>query len=98
MTDGTGAHSSSYGNPWDSLLEELNRDEEIQENSDVDDDFNTDDRQARVNAMRYSFILDDQLFLIVLYGLVYQTYYKLMFLLIGLFQVDGKLTLWKQIH
>ena len=98
MTDGTGAHSSSSGNPGDSLLEELNRDEEIQENAGVDDDFNTDDRQAWINAMRYSFILDDQLFLIVLSDLVCLPYYKLMFLLIGLFQADGNLTLWKQIH
>ncbi|KAL2598055.1 hypothetical protein AAZV13_11G200000 [Glycine max] len=52
MTDGTGAHSSSSGNPGDSLLEELNRDEEIQENAGVDD-FNTDDRQAWINAMRW---------------------------------------------
>ncbi|KHN17913.1 Anaphase-promoting complex subunit 2 [Glycine soja] len=34
-------------------IEELNRDEEIQENAGVDDDFNTDDRQAWINAMRW---------------------------------------------
>ncbi|QCD98503.1 anaphase-promoting complex subunit 2 [Vigna unguiculata] len=53
LTDGTGGNSSSSGNPGDSLLEELNRDEEIQENAGVDDDFNSDDRQAWTNAMRW---------------------------------------------
>ncbi|CAJ1864646.1 unnamed protein product [Sphenostylis stenocarpa] len=53
LTDGTGGNSSSSGNPGDSLLEELNRDEEIQENAGVDDDFNSDDRQAWINAMRW---------------------------------------------
>ncbi|XP_014494749.1 anaphase-promoting complex subunit 2 [Vigna radiata var. radiata] len=53
LTDGTGGNSSSSANPGDSLLEELNRDEEIQENAGVDDDFNSDDRQAWINAMRW---------------------------------------------
>ncbi|XP_024638273.1 anaphase-promoting complex subunit 2 isoform X2 [Medicago truncatula] len=53
LTDGTGGNSSASGNPGDSLLEELNRDEEIQENFGIDDDFNTDDRQAWINATRW---------------------------------------------
>ncbi|CAL0312229.1 unnamed protein product [Lupinus luteus] len=53
LTDGTGGNSSASGNPGDSLLEELNRDEEIQEDAGVDDDFNTDDRQAWINATRW---------------------------------------------
>ncbi|CAL5212962.1 unnamed protein product [Lathyrus oleraceus] len=53
LTDGTGGSSSASGNPGDSLLEELNRDEEIQENFGIDDDFNTDDRQAWINATRW---------------------------------------------
>ncbi|XP_057420058.1 anaphase-promoting complex subunit 2 [Lotus japonicus] len=53
LTDGTGGNSSASGNPGDSLLEELNRDEEIQENVGVDDDFNTDDREAWINASRW---------------------------------------------
>ncbi|XP_045814151.1 anaphase-promoting complex subunit 2-like isoform X1 [Trifolium pratense] len=53
LTDGTGGNSSASGNPGDSLLEELNRDEEIQENIGIDDDFNTDDRQAWLNATRW---------------------------------------------
>ncbi|XP_027336585.1 anaphase-promoting complex subunit 2 isoform X1 [Abrus precatorius] len=53
LTDGTGGNSSSSGNSGDSLLEELNRDEEIQENAGVEDDFNTDDRQAWINATRW---------------------------------------------
>lgn len=63
LTDGTGGNSSASGNPGDSLLEELNKDEEIQENAGIDDDFNTDDRQAWINATRYIYIMDDdQLF------------------------------------
>ncbi|KAL5553745.1 hypothetical protein UlMin_041146 [Ulmus minor] len=50
LTDGTGGNSNISGNTGDSLLEELNRDEESQENSGLDDDFNTDDRQAWINA------------------------------------------------
>ncbi|KAJ7953843.1 Anaphase promoting complex subunit 2 [Quillaja saponaria] len=53
LTDGTGGNSSISGNPGDSLLEELNRDEEIQEDVGLDDDFNTDDRQAWINATRW---------------------------------------------
>ncbi|XP_057748812.1 anaphase-promoting complex subunit 2 [Arachis stenosperma] len=53
LTDGTGGNSSASGNPGDSLLEELNRDEEIQEDVGIDDDFNTDDRQAWINAARW---------------------------------------------
>ncbi|RHN44694.1 putative cullin, winged helix-turn-helix DNA-binding domain, anaphase-promoting complex subunit 2 [Medicago truncatula] len=53
LTDGTSGNSSASGNPGDSLLEELNRDEEIQENFGIDDDFNTDDRQAWINATRW---------------------------------------------
>lgn len=53
LTDGTSGNSSASGNPGDSLLEELNRDEEMQENVGTDDDFNTDDRQAWINATRW---------------------------------------------
>ncbi|XP_045811340.1 anaphase-promoting complex subunit 2-like isoform X1 [Trifolium pratense] len=52
LTDGTSGNSSASGNLGDSLLEELNRDEEVQENFGIDDDFNTDDRQAWINATR----------------------------------------------
>lgn len=85
LTDGTGGNSSSSGNPGDSLLEELNRDEEMQENAGVDDDFNTDDRQAWINASRYIYILDDNQ-LIELFFLIWSAFHitKLMFLLIGL--------------
>ena len=58
LTDGSGGNSCASGNPGDSLLEELNRDEEIQDVG-VEDDFNTDDRQAWINAARYICILDD---------------------------------------
>jgi len=84
LTDGTGGNSSSSGNPGDSLLEELNRDEEIQENAGVDDDFNSDDRQAWINAMRYICVLDDdQLPLNVLSDMICLPYYKITFLLIA---------------
>ncbi|KAK2381619.1 anaphase-promoting complex subunit [Trifolium repens] len=53
LTDGTSGNSSASGNLGDSLLEELNRDEEVQENFGIDDDFNTDDRQAWINATRW---------------------------------------------
>lgn len=53
LTDGTGGNSNGPGNTGDSLLEELNRDEESQENNGADDDFNTDDKQAWINAQRY---------------------------------------------
>jgi len=58
LTDGTGGNSNASGNPEDSLLEELNRDEEFQENFGIDDDFNTDGRHAWINATRYIYILD----------------------------------------
>ncbi|PSS28755.1 Anaphase-promoting complex subunit like [Actinidia chinensis var. chinensis] len=53
LTDGTGGNSSGPGNTGDSLLEELNRDEESQENTGVEDDINTDDKQAWINAERW---------------------------------------------
>ncbi|KAK2446336.1 anaphase-promoting complex subunit [Trifolium repens] len=53
LTDGTSGNSTASGNLGDSLLEELNRDEEVQENFGIDDDFNTDDRQAWINATRW---------------------------------------------
>ncbi|XP_021747051.1 anaphase-promoting complex subunit 2-like isoform X1 [Chenopodium quinoa] len=52
LTDGSGGNASS-GNAGDSLLEELNRDEENQDSIDLDDDFNTDDKQAWLNAQRW---------------------------------------------
>lgn len=51
LTDGTGGNPNGFGNAGDSLLEELNRDEENQENVGVDDDFNIDDKQAWINAV-----------------------------------------------
>ncbi|KAJ4972980.1 hypothetical protein NE237_006154 [Protea cynaroides] len=53
LTDGSGGNPSGSGNTGDSLLEELNRDEENQENGDCDDDFNTDDKQAWINSERW---------------------------------------------
>ncbi|XP_057494205.1 anaphase-promoting complex subunit 2-like [Actinidia eriantha] len=53
LTDGTGGNSSGPGNTGDSLLEELNRDEESQENTGVEDDINADDKQAWINADRW---------------------------------------------
>ncbi|KAL6983462.1 anaphase-promoting complex subunit 2 [Sarracenia purpurea var. burkii] len=53
LTDGTGGNSNGPGNTGDSLLEELNRDEESQENICVDDNINTDDKQAWINAERW---------------------------------------------
>ncbi|GMN41892.1 hypothetical protein TIFTF001_011113 [Ficus carica] len=53
LTDGSGGNSNISGNTGDSLLEELNRDEENQENTGLDDDFNTDDKQAWINAKRW---------------------------------------------
>lgn len=50
LTDGTGGNPNGSGNPGDSLLEELNRDEENQENIGLDDDFSTDDKQAWIDA------------------------------------------------
>ncbi|KAF9623696.1 hypothetical protein IFM89_003841 [Coptis chinensis] len=53
LTDGPGGSPNGPGNTGDSLLEELNRDEENQENSGCDDDFNSDDKQAWINAERW---------------------------------------------
>ncbi|KAL3501441.1 hypothetical protein ACH5RR_035890 [Cinchona calisaya] len=53
LTDGTGGSNSVSGSSGDSLLEELNRDEENQENTNVDDDVNTDDKQAWINAQSW---------------------------------------------
>ncbi|XP_077224697.1 anaphase-promoting complex subunit 2-like [Tasmannia lanceolata] len=53
LTDGTGGNPNGPGNAGDSLLEELNRDAENQENGDCDDDFNSDDKQAWINAERW---------------------------------------------
>ncbi|POO03500.1 Anaphase-promoting complex subunit [Trema orientale] len=53
LTDGTGGNSNISGNTGDSLLEELNRDEESLENTGLDDDFHTDDKQAWINAARW---------------------------------------------
>lgn len=53
LTDGTGGNSNVSGNTGDSLLEELNRDEEGQENVGLDDDFHADDKQAWINASRW---------------------------------------------
>lgn len=55
LTDGTGGNPNGAGSSGDSLLEELNRDEENQDNTNVDDDFNTDDKQAWLNAQRYAY-------------------------------------------
>jgi len=99
LTDGTSGNSSASGNPGDSLLEELNRDEEIQENFGIDDDFNTDDKQAWINATRYIYTMDfDSQF--SLFRLMWSTcqVVKLMFLLNGIFQADGNLILWKLIY
>ncbi|KAK2636170.1 hypothetical protein Ddye_030962 [Dipteronia dyeriana] len=48
-----GTQTDLSGNTGDSLLEELNRDEESQENVGIDDDINVDDKQAWINAMRW---------------------------------------------
>lgn len=53
LTDGTGGSNSTSAGAGDSLLEELNRDEENQENTGVDDDVSTDDKQAWINTQRY---------------------------------------------
>ncbi|XP_021910305.1 anaphase-promoting complex subunit 2 isoform X2 [Carica papaya] len=50
LTDGSGGNPNGSGSTGDSLLEELNRDEESQENVAVDDDFTTDDKQGWSNA------------------------------------------------
>ncbi|KAL3631183.1 anaphase-promoting complex subunit 2 [Castilleja foliolosa] len=53
LTDGAGGNPSGSGSTGDSLLEELNRDEENQENPNFDDDVNTDDKQAWINAQSW---------------------------------------------
>ncbi|KAI3467318.1 hypothetical protein Pfo_023981 [Paulownia fortunei] len=53
LTDGAGGNPSGPGTTGDSLLEELNRDEENQENSSLDEDVNTDDKQAWINAQSW---------------------------------------------
>ncbi|KAF8103771.1 hypothetical protein N665_0185s0043 [Sinapis alba] len=53
LTDGSGGNANGSGNPGDSLLEELMRDEESQENVGFDDDFHSDDKQAWINASRW---------------------------------------------
>lgn len=53
LTDGTGGNPSGPGNTGDSLLEELNRDEENKENTGVDDDINIDEKQDWSKAEQY---------------------------------------------
>lgn len=53
LTDGTGGNNNGPGNSGDSLLEEINRDEENQENTGIDDDINTDDKQAWIDVQRW---------------------------------------------
>ncbi|CAN8273048.1 unnamed protein product [Cochlearia groenlandica] len=53
LTDGSGGNANGSSNPGDSLLEELMRDEESQDNVGFDDDFHTDDKQAWINASRW---------------------------------------------
>ena len=57
LTDGTGGSNSASGSNGDSLLEELNRDEESHENTCTDDDINIDDKQAWINAQWYIALL-----------------------------------------
>ncbi|KAI3696383.1 hypothetical protein L1987_79397 [Smallanthus sonchifolius] len=52
LTDGTGGNSNGPGT-GDSLLEELNRDEENQESNSLDDDINTDDKQTWIDVQRW---------------------------------------------
>nr|GEW91696.1 hypothetical protein [Tanacetum cinerariifolium] len=49
LTDGTGGNNNGPGNTGDSLLEKLTRDEENQENTGLDDDINTDDKQVWID-------------------------------------------------
>ncbi|KAL4574242.1 hypothetical protein LXL04_021069 [Taraxacum kok-saghyz] len=56
LTDGTGGNNNgpSGNTTGDSLLEEINRDEENQENGNsFDDDINTDDKQAWIDVQRW---------------------------------------------
>lgn len=57
LTDGTGGNPNGPGGSGDSLLEELNRDEESQENTTIDDDINSDDKQAWINAQKYAIFI-----------------------------------------
>lgn len=52
LTDGSGGNSNA-STAGDSLLEELNRDEENQDNVGLDDNINLDDKQAWLNAQRW---------------------------------------------
>ncbi|KAI4373861.1 hypothetical protein MLD38_011927 [Melastoma candidum] len=51
LTDGASGSANGSVNAGDSLLEELNRDEEGQEKADLEDGFNSDDKQAWASAM-----------------------------------------------
>lgn len=53
LTDGSGGSPNGPGNIGDSLLEEINRDEENQDNAGLDDDISTDDKQAWIDAERW---------------------------------------------
>ncbi|CAI0405954.1 unnamed protein product [Linum tenue] len=53
LTDGSGGNAAASGITGDSLLEELNRDDEGQDNIGANDDFNTDDKQAWINAANW---------------------------------------------
>ncbi|KAK2969035.1 hypothetical protein RJ640_007900 [Escallonia rubra] len=53
LTDGTSGNPNGPGNTGDSLLEELNRNEENQDSTGMEDDINTDDKQAWVDAERW---------------------------------------------
>lgn len=53
LTDGSSGNANGPGSSGDSLLEELNRDEENQESGDVDNDINVDDKQAWINAQSW---------------------------------------------
>ncbi|KAJ8547942.1 hypothetical protein K7X08_021178 [Anisodus acutangulus] len=53
LTNGTGGNPNGSGSSGDSLLGELNRDEESQENTIVDDDINSDNKQAWINAQNW---------------------------------------------
>nr|GEU46947.1 hypothetical protein [Tanacetum cinerariifolium] len=49
LTDGTGGNNNGPGNTGDSLLEELTRDGENQENTGLDDEINTYDKQVWID-------------------------------------------------
>ncbi|KAF6136492.1 hypothetical protein GIB67_035051 [Kingdonia uniflora] len=50
LTDGPGGNPNGIGNTGDSLLEELNRDEENQDTAGYDDEFNSDEKEAWIKA------------------------------------------------